>query len=103
MPRIYRLEYHGTPRYAAERNGRLSLLDGDVFGDCRAGDEIAHGEFPRDLPEGVRLLAPIVPSKIVAIGLNYRDHAAEQKKPAPAEPVIFIKPSTSVIGGGQAI
>ena len=51
----------------------------------------------------VRVLAPVLPSKIVAVGLNYRDHAAEQGKPLPAEPLIFLKPSTSVIGPGEAI
>jgi hypothetical protein len=44
-----------------------------------------------------------VPSKIVAVGLNYKAHAAEQGKPLPAEPLIFIKPSNSVIGPGDAI
>ena len=44
-----------------------------------------------------------MPSKIVAIGLNYKDHAAEQKKPLPAEPMLFIKPSTAVIGPGDPI
>ena len=46
----------------------------------------------------VRLLAPVLPSKIVAIGLNYKAHAAEFGKPLPEEPMIFIKPSTAVIG-----
>jgi 2-keto-4-pentenoate hydratase/2-oxohepta-3-ene-1,7-dioic acid hydratase in catechol pathway len=53
--------------------------------------------------EEVRLLAPSLPSKIVAIGLNYRDHAEEVKLEIPKEPVFFIKPSTSVIGPGEAI
>jgi 2-keto-4-pentenoate hydratase/2-oxohepta-3-ene-1,7-dioic acid hydratase in catechol pathway len=43
------------------------------------------------------------PSKIVALGLNYRDHAEEFKVPIPAEPILFIKPSTSVIHDGEAI
>ena len=47
---------------------------------------------------GQRLLAPVEPSKIVAIGLNYKDHAAEQGKPLPKEPLMFLKPSTAVIG-----
>lgn len=51
----------------------------------------------------VRLLAPILPSKIVAIGKNYAAHAAEMGGEAPAEPLIFGKPSTSVIGPGEAI
>ena len=46
----------------------------------------------------VKLLAPCVPSKIVALGLNYRSHAEEFKWPLPSEPLIFLKPSTSVIG-----
>ena len=48
-----------------------------------------------------RILAPVAPSKIVAIGLNYKDHAAEMEKPLPAEPLMFLKPSTAVIGPGR--
>jgi 2-keto-4-pentenoate hydratase/2-oxohepta-3-ene-1,7-dioic acid hydratase in catechol pathway len=51
----------------------------------------------------VRLLAPSEPTKIVAVGLNYRDHAAEMKKTLPEEPLLFLKPSTAVIGPGDAI
>jgi 2-keto-4-pentenoate hydratase/2-oxohepta-3-ene-1,7-dioic acid hydratase in catechol pathway len=50
-----------------------------------------------------RLLAPILPSKVVAIGRNYADHAAELGNAVPTSPIIFIKPSTSVIGPGAAI
>jgi 2-keto-4-pentenoate hydratase/2-oxohepta-3-ene-1,7-dioic acid hydratase in catechol pathway len=46
----------------------------------------------------VRILPPCLPSKIIALGLNYRSHAEEVKLSIPAEPLIFIKPSTSVIG-----
>jgi 2-keto-4-pentenoate hydratase/2-oxohepta-3-ene-1,7-dioic acid hydratase in catechol pathway len=52
----------------------------------------------------VRLLAPVIPrSKIVAIGKNYADHAAEMGGVVPEEPIIFIKPNTSVIGPGDTI
>lgn len=51
----------------------------------------------------VRLLAPVEPSKIICIGLNYRSHATEVKLPLPEQPVIFIKPSTSVIGPEETI
>jgi 2-keto-4-pentenoate hydratase/2-oxohepta-3-ene-1,7-dioic acid hydratase in catechol pathway len=51
----------------------------------------------------VRLLAPVLPSKIVAIGRNYAEHARELGNEPPAEPLIFLKPSTSVIGPGDAI
>jgi 2-keto-4-pentenoate hydratase/2-oxohepta-3-ene-1,7-dioic acid hydratase in catechol pathway len=43
------------------------------------------------------------PSKIVCVGLNYKDHAAEQNKPLPKEPMLFIKPSTAVIRAGEPI
>lgn len=51
----------------------------------------------------VKLLAPVQPSKIVAIGLNYKAHAQEFGKPMPDEPLIFIKPATAVIGDGDDI
>ncbi|MCU1658407.1 MAG: 2-keto-4-pentenoate hydratase/2-oxohepta-3-ene,7-dioic acid hydratase (Catechol pathway) [Pseudonocardiales bacterium] len=54
------------------------------------------------LPD-VRLLSPILPSKVVAVGKNYLDHAREMGGEAPATPVIFLKPSTSVIGTGDTI
>ncbi len=51
----------------------------------------------------VRLLAPAEPSKIILCGLNYRDHAKELNIPLPREPVIFLKPSTALIGHRQSI
>lgn len=51
----------------------------------------------------VKLLAPVNPSKIVAVGLNYIDHAKELEMEVPAEPIIFLKPPTSVIGPGEEI
>jgi 2-keto-4-pentenoate hydratase/2-oxohepta-3-ene-1,7-dioic acid hydratase in catechol pathway len=53
--------------------------------------------------EQMRLLAPVLPSKIVAIGLNYRAHAEETGRGLPEEPMIFLKPTTSVIGPGETI
>ena len=51
----------------------------------------------------VKLLAPCVPSKIVALGVNYRSHGEEMSHRIPTEPLIFIKPSTSVIGPEASI
>jgi 2-keto-4-pentenoate hydratase/2-oxohepta-3-ene-1,7-dioic acid hydratase in catechol pathway len=51
----------------------------------------------------VRLLAPIFSSKVIGVGRNYADHAAEFGNEVPKEPLIFIKPSTSVIGPNDAI
>ncbi|WP_100445949.1 fumarylacetoacetate hydrolase family protein [Glycomyces xiaoerkulensis] len=53
--------------------------------------------------EDVRLLAPILPSKIVCVGRNYADHAAEHGHEVPSEPLIFLKPSTSVVGPGEGV
>jgi len=50
-----------------------------------------------------KILLPCLPSKIVAVGLNYADHAQELQMPVPEEPVLFIKPSTSAIGPGEII
>jgi 2-keto-4-pentenoate hydratase/2-oxohepta-3-ene-1,7-dioic acid hydratase in catechol pathway len=95
MKRYYRIEHKGAPRHVIEENGACRLLEGDLFGEHAAGEPVRL--------EACRLLAPVMPSKIVAVGLNYKDHAAEQNKPLPAEPMIFIKPSTSVIGPGEPI
>ncbi|AVT32219.1 MULTISPECIES: fumarylacetoacetate hydrolase family protein [unclassified Plantactinospora] len=51
----------------------------------------------------VRLLSPILPSKVVCVGRNYSEHAAELGNDVPAEPLLFLKPSTSVIGPRDAI
>jgi 2-keto-4-pentenoate hydratase/2-oxohepta-3-ene-1,7-dioic acid hydratase in catechol pathway len=52
----------------------------------------------------VRLLAPVIPrSKVVCIGKNYADHAAEMDSEVPSEPIIFLKPNTSVIGPNDTI
>ena len=90
MTRFYRIDFKGTPRHVVEEQGEWRLIEGDLFGPYTKGDAVRDGEH--------RLLAPIIPSKIVAIGLNYKDHAAEVNKPLPAEPLMFIKPSTAVIG-----
>ena len=50
-----------------------------------------------------RLLAPCQPTKIVCIGLNYRAHAAESGQEVPAEPLMFLKPPTSVVGPGEDV
>ena len=73
---------------SSSATARVCAVDGDIFGSWTDG-----AVRPQGLA-GARILAPVVPSKIVAVGLNYKAHAAEQGKPLPAEPLIFIKPST---------
>jgi 2-keto-4-pentenoate hydratase/2-oxohepta-3-ene-1,7-dioic acid hydratase in catechol pathway len=51
----------------------------------------------------VRLLSPVIPSKVVAVGRNYVEHARELGNEVPEEPLIFLKPSTSVIGPGDPV
>ena len=95
VKRIYRIEHQGSPRHVVEQNGEWRLVEGDIFGAYELGTAVS--------PDNRYLLPPVQPSKIVAVGLNYKDHAAEQNKPIPAEPMIFIKPSTSVIGPDETI
>lgn len=54
-------------------------------------------------PETYQLLSPCLPSKIVAVGKNYRAHAAEMGTPVPKEPLLFLKPPTTITGHGQPI
>src|SRR5690349_21059822 len=95
MDRIYRVRQAGSGRYVLDRDGVRTWLDGDVFGDYRAG-----APYGGDLSD---LVAPVTPSKIMAIGLNYKDHAAEMNKQLPAEPLVFMKPATAVIGPAASI
>jgi 2-keto-4-pentenoate hydratase/2-oxohepta-3-ene-1,7-dioic acid hydratase in catechol pathway len=85
------------PADAAPDTLTVAALDGHPFGPLSfTGDRWA-------LPD-VRLLSPILPSKVVAIGKNYADHVKEMGGDQPPEtPLIFIKPSTSVIGDGDTI
>jgi 2-keto-4-pentenoate hydratase/2-oxohepta-3-ene-1,7-dioic acid hydratase in catechol pathway len=76
--------------------------DGKVLTGVYDGDAIVSGNRSFDL-SAVKLLAPACPSKIVCIGLNYAEHAAELKMHLPNEPVIFLKPPTAAIGPGAEI
>lgn len=86
--------------YVVERGGTLheavlagpSLFDGYSLGSPMSADIHA-------LP----LLAPVRPATLVCVGLNYRDHAAEMKKALPAEPMLFLKPPTTVLDPGGII
>src|SRR5580693_10094380 len=62
--------------------------------------EVAYGE---KLPAGARLLPPCAPSKIVCVGRNYLEHARELGNEPPSEPLIFLKPPSSLIASGDAI
>ncbi|WP_328809653.1 fumarylacetoacetate hydrolase family protein [Rhodococcus sp. NBC_00294] len=98
------------------RLGRVASPDGVAFvaiegdGDERTAREIAEHPFGTPTFTGrswsladVRLLAPILASKVICIGKNYAAHAAEMGSDAPEDPVIFIKPNTSIVGPGANI
>jgi len=74
----------------------VAAIDGHPFGEIRFTGE-------RWAVADVRLLSPILPSKVVCVGRNYAEHAAEHGAAVPAEPLIFLKPSTAVIGPHDAI
>lgn len=98
------------------RLGRIASPDGVAFvsiegdGSHRTAREIAEHPFGtptftgRSWPlDDVRLLAPILASKVVCVGKNYADHVTEMGGATPADPVIFLKPNTSIIGPGVPI
>ena len=94
--RYYRIAVDGGAAWAREDGERYRILTGDPFlGTSDAATTVAR--------ESARLLPPVLPSKVVAIGLNYKDHAAERGKALPEEPLMFLKPPSAVIGPGQAI
>src|SRR6478752_7159048 len=64
--------------------------------------EVRHDNF-ENLPDGARLLPPCSPTKIVCIGRNYVDHAKELGNEVPSEPLIFLKPPSSLIAHRDAI
>ena len=74
----------------------VAEIDGHPFGDIQfTGQRWAIAD--------VRLLSPILPSKVVCVGRNYAEHAAEMGNEVPKEPLLFLKPSTSVIGHRDVI
>jgi 2-keto-4-pentenoate hydratase/2-oxohepta-3-ene-1,7-dioic acid hydratase in catechol pathway len=78
----------------------IAELYGHPFGIDPSGVRLTGERYP--LAE-VRLLAPVLPSKVVAVGRNYAEHVREMGSELPAEPVLFLKPSTSVTGPGDRI
>jgi 2-keto-4-pentenoate hydratase/2-oxohepta-3-ene-1,7-dioic acid hydratase in catechol pathway len=96
--RIARLSVEGSPRFGVVE-GEDSLRSVALLSAHPFGDLVLTGErVPLRSP-----LAPVLPSKIIGIGKNYADHAAEMGGEAPSAPLMFLKPSTSVIGPSDPI
>lgn len=81
----------GQVSYGLLEEETIYRIEGDLFDEHTVTNESVK------LAE-VKLLAPCAPSKIVAVGINYRDHASEMQHDLPVDPIIFMKPSTAVIG-----
>jgi 2-keto-4-pentenoate hydratase/2-oxohepta-3-ene-1,7-dioic acid hydratase in catechol pathway len=89
--KIYRFRYRKRVLQGVLKEEFLFPIVGSVFGEFRLGTS--------PVPIGdVRILPPVLPSKIIGIGRNYRDHAKELNNPLPEEPLIFLKPPTAVVG-----
>src|SRR6185503_19889664 len=82
--------------FAKVVDGEIFPLRGDVFGSPSCDRK------PLKL-KGVRTLTPETPSKVIAVGLNYADHARESGKPLPREPLFWFKATTSIIPDGGKI
>ena len=89
------LDTEGRPQLGVPRgDGQAEILTGDFFGDLStSGKTVTVGQW----------LAPVVAVNIYGIGLNYRDHATETGAALPDQPVVFMKPTSTVISPGDPI
>ncbi|MHC4563424.1 MAG: fumarylacetoacetate hydrolase family protein [Planctomycetota bacterium] len=94
--KLARIAIHGRVSYAQVEDAVCRLIDGDILGRWSVTDET--------MPlADARLLAPVEPRQLVAIGLNYRAHAEESGMAIPDHPLIFIKTPNCVVGSGEPI
>ncbi len=91
-------------RFSRAGNVAYGLVEGDtlkpIIGDPFSGITESGESFPLS---SVELLAPVTPTKIVCIGMNYSAHAAEISQDVPDEPLMFFKPTSSITAAGQPI
>lgn len=94
--KIYRYKHKNKSMHGVLQEEHLYPIAGSIYGKFQVGE--------KGIPiSDVLLLPPVKPSKIVAIGRNYKDHAAEMGKPLPEEPLIFLKPPSALIGPNEII
>lgn len=82
--------HNGKQSYGILEEDKVQVIEGDIFNEYKVSDEVIS-------LSDVQLLPPCNPSKVVCVGLNYKDHAAEVNLELPKEPLLFLKPNTSVI------
>jgi 2-keto-4-pentenoate hydratase/2-oxohepta-3-ene-1,7-dioic acid hydratase in catechol pathway len=94
--KIVRYSKTGTSSYGILKEEKIMTVSGNIYSDFKeTGESI--------LLKDVKLLSPIDPANIVAIGLNYKSHAIETKMDFPPAPVVFIKTTNTVTGPDEAI
>lgn len=94
--KIVRFKGGGKTRYGVLEGTHVVEYAGTPFGPFKRGRK----KYPA---RQTVFLAPVVPSKIICVGLNYRDHAEEMRLPVPDEPVLFLKPPSALCGPGDPI
>lgn len=87
------------PRFGMIEDGAVYALAGELSGENLS----VEGKEPLVSLEEARLLAPVEPSKVVCVGRNYKEHAAELGNAMPTEPLLFLKAPSAIIGHGDAI
>lgn len=92
---LARLRQGDTILWASHQNGKYYPVSGDCFHPGTVAETPLAGEFS--------LLTPAVPSKIVALGVNYRKHAPELGHELPKEPLLFMKPPSALVNPGDPI
>ncbi len=94
--KIARVQKGNEAFYAALEDGVFRRIAGLPY----EGVTFTGETYP---PDAVKLLAPAEPTKVVAVGLNYAKHAGEMKEALPENPILFIKPATTVLAPGDTI
>ena len=94
--KIARFYYQERELYGVVEDHQVKVIDGDIFGSYRVSEEIL------SLSE-VKLLAPVKPSKVIGVGLNYRAVAKDKGVELPSEPILFLKPPSGIIGPGDTV
>ncbi len=93
----------GKTNYGILLGAEVRRLRRDPFLQFAYSDKISYLDSVSYRLDDIRLLAPCTPSKIVCLGLNYRGHIEEMGLAVPSVPLIFLKPSTAVIGPNESI
>lgn len=92
-------------RFLEQGRARYGVLEGEAVRPLEGApyDGVRFAAQPAIPLKGLRLMTPVEPTKILAVGLNYRDHALEMGEALPTEPTIFMKPLSCLVGDGDTV